>query len=741
MKLRYLTPLIVILLLTFYYWRIREKAGNEIPPSPETPEPTVIPTPQFKEYFSSQFQPESLSYTPRAPQYQLPLEITTIENLNEFFEYIPLSEDSVNNIRQYGFTIITYPGGDDIIEACRDITSMGIPLYVTVDTVLHTYHILFDNTLQQIEEERFYKLLEDLTESMLSSMISEYDTARDTKIKEATRRNIAFFGVAMSLLDPSYKPPGYVKDEVAGELELIEEHAGFTPSPIFHYREDYSQYVPRGHYTRSEKLERYFKCMMWYGRMAFLLKGCDECFVSKEDAEIATIQAVMISNKLHQVDVKGRMAIDVWLEIYQVTSFMVGYADDLTPVEYQQAVESLYNGNFTVEMLASREVLLRIKAVLAQMRNPEIYGGTGRCSVEPPITEEKLDECLSKSKGMRFMGQRYVPDSYVFQRLVAPSVGLYFGGGKPFTMEYTALGPARVFPRGLDFMAVLGSDLALEILEDEGDTEYERYMDKMLELRSEFSSLSWTDWHRNLYWSWIYSLQPLLEEYGDGYPTYMQTKMWSRRLLQAALASWVELRHDTILYAKQSYTPELTAVPPKPELAGYVEPIPELYKRLSDLAKMTGEGLRRMNIINETVYAKFKSLADLLDRLTEISVKELESEELSPEDYRFIEALPDMLESIYTGYEAETLKTTLVADVHTDINTGTVLEEAVGYIDLLIVVVKFPDGKIMLAAGPALSYYEFKHPLSNRLTDEAWREMIDQNPPERPRWISTLISE
>ncbi|GAI43997.1 unnamed protein product [marine sediment metagenome] len=36
--------------------------------------------------------------------------------------------------------------------------------------------------------------------------------------------------------------------------------------------EDYSQYVPRGHYTRNEKFKKYFKTMMWYGRIDFKLK-------------------------------------------------------------------------------------------------------------------------------------------------------------------------------------------------------------------------------------------------------------------------------------------------------------------------------------------------------------------------------------------------------------------------------------------------------------------------------------
>jgi len=59
-------------------------------------------------------------------------------------------------------------------------------------------------------------------------------------------------------------------DDVEAELKLIDAHSGFTESPIFIYKEDYSQYVPRGHYTRSEKLKNYFRVFMWYGRMNFV---------------------------------------------------------------------------------------------------------------------------------------------------------------------------------------------------------------------------------------------------------------------------------------------------------------------------------------------------------------------------------------------------------------------------------------------------------------------------------------
>ncbi|MBP5792523.1 MAG: DUF3160 domain-containing protein, partial [Spirochaetaceae bacterium] len=41
------------------------------------------------------------------------------------------------------------------------------------------------------------------------------------------------------------------------------------------YTEDYSQYKPRGHYTKNERLKAYFRTMMWFGRINFCLADPD----------------------------------------------------------------------------------------------------------------------------------------------------------------------------------------------------------------------------------------------------------------------------------------------------------------------------------------------------------------------------------------------------------------------------------------------------------------------------------
>ena len=717
---------------------------------------------------ASYYSSEELIINTSVSQYDLPLDLTSITNMNDIYSRFYLNEKQKNLLSGNGFVVIDHGFENDIIQPYKEMKLADIPIFVTSDTLLHLYHIQFDEILKGIEEREFFGKILDLSKALFDKSIEGYQNYIDSDLKEAARRNIAYLGVGLSLLQTptegyngsediqtvDFSIPSYVNDEVEGEAAFIESQDGFHDSPLFLYREDYSQYKPRGHYTQSEKLKRYFKAMMWYGRMSFLMKGgnphCQYCdfLISENDAKIQTIQASLIATTLPSVTIDDESLENIWTRIYKVTSFFVGTADDLTPYEYLDCIKDVFGSEFNATELANDTKLLELKVELVQLRNPEIYGGTGEIVIlKPPgvpFTIEDLNETLDKTKGMRLMGQRFIPDSYMFQQLVFPAVDPFTGTGEPFTMEYTDGGPARVFPRGLDVMAVLGSDRALEILENEGDTEYEHYYEQLNMLQENFSSLNITEWNRNLYFGWIYTLKSLLKEYNNSYPTFMNTIAWQDKELQTVLASWSELRHDTILYAKQSYTPiKATSVePPESPVVGYVEPVPEFYLRIHALTKMTREGLTDLNVLNDTETNRLQSLELILERLINISKKELENKDLTDSDYEFIRNFGENLDSIVTGVKDKGKETTIIADVHTDTNTGRVLEEGVGYVDLILVAYMTPNGNIIVGAGPILSYYEFKHPMDDRLTDEQWTDMLQSGQtPDRPDWVISFISE
>ena len=60
----------------------------------------------------------------------------------------------------------------------------------------------------------------------------------------------------------------------------------------------------------------------------------------------------------------------------------------------------------------------------------------------------------------------------------------------------------------------------------------------------------------------------------------MQTAAWWQHKMNSQLSSWTELRHDNLLYAKQSYTGGIICSYPY----SYVEPVPEFFNSISVLA-------------------------------------------------------------------------------------------------------------------------------------------------------------
>ncbi len=704
-----------------------------------------------KSTWAEYYSPYENPVQPNAPGYTLPLDLASVENYAAMDSRFGLTTVEPL-LEQNGFAIIEHdfgwfdPNRDNIAKPYEYLRTRDVPLFVTADTLLHLYHIQFDETLKEIEEREFCGDIRALTEALLDDALARYDQYAGD-LKEAARRNVAYLAVAQKLIQPEAQVPELVADVVAAELAKIDAHQGFAPSDIFIYEEDFSQYVPRGHYTRSEELKRYFRTLMWYGRMAFLLKGAENCgpagdaLISVYDAKIQTMQAVLLAKSIERVQIQGRSGREIWDRMYQLTAFYVGLADDLTPYEYLGALNRIFGSDFVPAMLDSEDNFFALKVELTLLRSPKINGGTGNVFVMPPITAESLDEVLDKTKGMRFMGQRFIPDSYMFQHLVFPEVPTYTGDWQeplPFSLGETGLGPGRCYPRGLDVMAILGSARAKAILIQEGDTDYVNYWLRFNKLKNEFDAFSISDWNRNLYWGWLYSLQALISEFEEGYPNFTRTEAWEKKELNAALASWTELRHDTILYAKQSYTPPGTGLPP--EVAGYVEPVPEFYGRLLALTRMTRQGLNDLDALSSQATERLTNLEQILSRLIEIVNKELTNQQLSEADYRYIRGFGDTLERAVLGVDEKGIKTTLVADVHTHTVERNVVEQGVGCVDLIIVACPTPDRSIFLAAGPVLSYYEFKQPMDDRLTDEAWRELLDSpHRPDRPKWFQALV--
>ncbi|MFQ6088479.1 MAG: DUF3160 domain-containing protein [Candidatus Methanofastidiosia archaeon] len=676
----------------------------------ESPHENVI-----KESFENEFavyNPILVKVDPKVEGYSLLLSETKNGNSFNF-------KDREREFLQKNGFFVKKANHKQFYELYKLNTKRGIPNFITTDSMLHAFHILYDYTLRIAEEEKLLPELEALTLRMLRESENQYENLENPKLKEAAKRNVAYFCVAASLLNLEVRVPFYVQEEVERELSLIESHSGLEISPIFSYKEDYSQYVPRGHYTRSEALKRYFKVMMWYGRITFRLSPRE-----RERGIEETRSVLLIVHALDETN-----SLESWDRIYQPTVFFVGKTDDLNVYEYLKLLREVYGKEFSVDVLESDSLIEKFIEKARLYRNPKINSSF--------VTDQEDFEEITK--GFRFMGGRFIPDSYIFQQLVYDEVLFYEGSGEPFTLVYTEAGPIRGFPRGLDVFAVLSSERAYEILEEEGDTEYQNFLEQFTKLKREFSFLNLNDWAQNLYWNWLYSLLPLLDEKGQGYPVFMQNRAWTEKELFTALGSWTELRHDTILYAKQSYTIKATAMPIERLSKGYVEPNPHIYARLAALSFMMRDGLSKRGLLSDEYALKLKYLEDVLISLKVISEKELETEPLTEEELKLIFNFGEILEELLSFEKAieqevdESVE--VVADVHTDVNSLKVLEEGVGRVFEIYVIVEI-EGATFVSLGGIFSYYEFKHPMNDRLSDEKWQAM---KKPNLPSWTQSFI--
>ena len=178
-------------------------------------------------------------------------------------------------------------------------------------------HLCVNSTLRRIEQDKLYFRLVEFSVKM-SDKFGEQRHIPDLG---------AYFGVACHLLGVDFPHSPEVESLCRSELALIEGHAGRHQSAIFPFELDYSQFVPRGHYTRSDRLERYFKVMMWYGQVPFPLDDPDVPFQTRAKT---TYYALSIATAMHESD----SLVTLWREIADITSYFSGASEAYTPVEY-----------------------------------------------------------------------------------------------------------------------------------------------------------------------------------------------------------------------------------------------------------------------------------------------------------------------------------------------------------------------------------------------------------------------
>ncbi len=657
----------------------------------------------------------SVRNTAAVKPYKAASDLSNVVNAERF----DFSANARNALVENGFVVLPAMGHEYFMV--YEINRYdNVPNFITTDAVLHNYHLFYSHLLKNVEQQSLIPELRKLNSNILQQAEKDYRDLKGSDWENAARRNLAFFTVGSVLMNPDTKIPAVVQTEVTKELALIKKHAstelspvmamGSKPDAIESLKEDYTQYIPRGHYNKSADLQQYFQSMMWYGRITFRLKDADE-------TRSAILMTLALQNGIGSKE---------WEKIYATTSFMVGKSDDIDYAQYAVLLKEAYGEQVTTQKLVDdTKGFARFRQLAKDLKAPVINSmPIFDASIQPDRNEEIL--------GFRFMGQRYTLDAEIFQHLLYREV------------TENQAGERRMLPSGLDIPAAMGSNTANTILKNEGAFDFQNYGTNMSRMQKYIAGLT-DEWHQNLYWSWLYTLQPLTEDKPNGYPSFMLNDAWKYKDLTAYLGSWAELKHDTILYSKQNYAEMGGGGMEEIDDRGYVEPNPHLYARLAALTAMTRDGLKTRGLIDKQDTKNMDNLYELVLNLKIISEKELANETLTAEEYELIRTFGGQLEHFwFEVFRADGLNSRsqlsdfpamLIADVATN-PPNEVLEAGTGYVDNIFVVVPV-DGTLRIAKGGVYSYYEFPWPASDRLTDQKWREMLySEKAPGLPEWAA-----
>lgn len=649
-----------------------------------------------------------------------------------------LSGNERERLAQQGFYVEPVPAlssivVDDMADLYQRIQS---PVFLTSDLYLHSFHLIFDRMLQNIERERLYPEMLLLTQKLVAAAASDLRVYRgaDEKLKQALTYNLFYFSVAARLLDARYAIPPEVRTDAEAITDRIIKAEGPLPSfknRIELGREDLTRYRVRGHYeavpqkdASSERdysttedptrLERYFRGMMWYGRRHFLLSD-----------DMQTISAILITRALEQAG-----EFDRWERIDGVLRKLIGKTDDWSPSDFRQVMQKVFGTtkpaiNDIVQESALARFRENAKQMLPSARIVDMQTG--------PISNQQ--ERQKMVSGFRLLGQRFTWDSYVFNQLTYPSV-------------------ARNLPSASDVMAVLGSSAAEEVVlgsvkDQEWEAAYYAQQKKIKGLIGKGVEKKETS-----YDSWVHAFSALFLA-PESKQYFARGAAWQYKNLNAALGSWSELKHDTILYSKQSGAeqgegPEFE-IPPytPPYIKGYVEPAPKFFARLKELTGSMLADLQGAGFLTGEYKDKLQTFETLTQQAFTIAKKEVEGSPLTRDDYAWIEKASNSFNrslllprSMGDIINPDLLKMAVIADVATDAAGGRVLEVAVGVPQRLIVVVKDLYGGTRLTTGYVYSWYEFAD--GKRWTDSEWRAVAyggDQKKllNMRPSWYAKLL--
>jgi hypothetical protein len=619
-----------------------------------------------------------------------------VVNLSQFGSFTP---GELAKLSQYGFFAVP-TSQKQLFFTYEENEYKNIPSFVTADNLLQLFHIAFDTSLRKTEERTLLPDLTQLPQAAIAALERKRAFNNDPCYISLKQYFYVFYNLVTDKPYPQMTPAD--QQVITTELAKIKAEKQDTSAVFPGEKFDYSLFKVRGHYANSKALSQYFKAMSWIGVMTFDTK---------------TLTHRKIINLC--ADITGDSTVaKIYHHIYEITSFYAGPSDDPNFYDLARCWKEVMKAPLSYTGYDDEQ--------MQQVLQKLFLDHSGR------IATFYADPQKNRQKVIGFMGQRYVADSHLFGLLLNKLDNHYL-------------------PGGLDLFTALGNQTAYSILRDETDTfmKYSAYVQTIPEAQQIFTGIGQAS-NESLSNQWLRLLQIYTGSQEKTAPAVLTTPHWRKKKLYSALASWAELKHDTILYGKQ-VAAECGGGDEPPKVYGYIEPELTFYKTLRQTCISMDQNLKKINdvTINDgTGIHNLDQLLELIDFFILVSDKELKHIPLSEQENEQIRIIGGLLEAntinaldAHMRWWEITSESAKNMAVTADILYfwGQYQTEAVGYADELYVIIPV-NGQLYLMRGSILSYYEFL--TDQRMSDSQWYELLKTLKIEkRSKWWQKYLDD
>lgn len=667
------------------------------------------------------------SMTPQSflQKYPRQVAITPTSSLNNstYFKQIDsiynLSENQKEAIRKNGFVILpALNKSQGFGEIYAKVFKNDLPVFVTSDMILDAIYKSYDKLFANIETATLIPQMDSILQKTLTYAEDLKEQKQGEIWSQSLNDLIIYLHTARTLLKGGiYQLNDFsLQSKVDSILTVISKE---QLSPIDFWGEkrtiDFSQFKPRGHYEpllfdRDSLLSKYFKCMMWLGRA--------DCAFNLDSLRQVR-DFILLHHCIKQAGSLAQLAT-----FNNIISDFVGDIDGLAPEALETVFISMSNKPSIDSLILNERTLQRFKITLAEKGFGNQFILSQALWKDPGNTRPEIPKIGQLS------GQRFILDSY----LLGHTVEWYVKDrNKPYLEEVAFC---------------LGNNEALTVLENEIST-YTTSIGDYLPLHARLGAGrvlfdNYPTWNKNLYTIWLDALRELSKQLPSTTPDLMRSHSWMHKQMNTQLVSWAQLRHNTLLYAKQSNTGVALCFYPD----GYVEPYPEFYKKVGLLM----EKMQKYFPQDKFYFDNWKRVTDTLALIASI---ELEGKAIPKSSLDFLNTMlvPNvnkMCAPPYLGWypqlfyekgwrDCESAKP-CIADVHTIPPSmikpdNMVLHAATGEAQVIIANLATGDSCGTLYVGGIGSFYQYDVSPILRKTDSEWNNILKMGTEKQPTWI------